>query len=55
MLVKFAVIAGSASKDLGKRIARRLKAPYVEAKTRVFPDGKVRSYSGAYQKIVSYW
>jgi len=40
MLVKFTVIAGSASKDLGKRIARRLKAPYVEAKTRVFPDGE---------------
>jgi len=40
MLVKFAVVAGSASKDLGKRIARRLKAPYVEAKTRVFPDGE---------------
>ena len=40
MLVKFAVIAGSASKDLGKRIAKRLKAPYVEAKTRVFPDGE---------------
>lgn len=40
MLVKFAVIAGSASKDLGKRIARRLKAPYVEAKTKVFPDGE---------------
>lgn len=40
MLVKFAVIAGSASKDLGKRIARRLKAPYVEAKTRIFPDGE---------------
>ena len=39
-MVKFAVIAGSASKDLGKRIARRLKAPYVEAKTRVFPDGE---------------
>ena len=40
MLVKFAVIAGSASNDLAKRIARRLKAPYVEAKTRVFPDGE---------------
>jgi len=38
-LVIFAVIAGSASKDLGKRIARRLKAPYVEAKTKVIPDG----------------
>ena len=40
MLVKFAVIGGNASKDLAKRIARRLKAPYVEAKTRVFPDGE---------------
>ena len=40
MLVKFAVITGSASKDLAKLIARRLKAPYVEAKTRVFPDGE---------------
>jgi len=40
MLVKFAVIGGNASRDLGKRIARRLKAPYVEAKTRVFPDGE---------------
>jgi len=39
-LVKFAVIAGSASRDIGKRVARRLKAPYVEAKTRVFPDGE---------------
>jgi len=53
-LVKFAVIAGSASKDLGKRIARRLKAPYVEAKTRVFPDGERRLHSDAYQKIVLY-
>jgi len=40
MLVKFAVIGGNASRDLAKRIARRLKAPYVEAKTRVFPDGE---------------
>ena len=40
MLVKFAVVGGNASRDLGKRIARRLKAPYVEAKTRVFPDGE---------------
>ena len=51
MLVKFAVIAGSASKDLGKRIARRLKAPYVEAKTRVFPDGESKISFGRIPKI----
>jgi len=50
MLVKFAVIAGSASKDLGKRIARRLKAPYVEAKTRVFPDGESKITFGRIPK-----
>jgi len=49
-LVKFAVIAGSASKDLGKRIARRLKSPYVEAKTRVFPDGESRITFGRIPK-----
>jgi len=50
MLVKFAVIAGSASKDLGKRIARRLKAPYVEVKTRVFPDGESKITFGRIPK-----
>jgi len=50
MLVKFAVIARSASKDLGKRIARRLKAPYVEAKTRVFPDGESKITFGRIPK-----
>ena len=50
MLVKFAVIAGSASKDLGKRVARRLKAPYVEAKTRVFPDGESKITFGRIPK-----
>ena len=50
MLVKFAVIAGSASKDLGKRIAKRLKAPYVEAKTRVFPDGESKITFGRIPK-----
>jgi len=49
-LVKFAVIAGSASKDLGKRIARRLKSPYVEAKTRVFPDGESKITFGRIPK-----
>jgi len=50
MLVKFTVIAGSASKDLGKRIARRLKAPYVEAKTRIFPDGESKITFGRIPK-----
>jgi len=49
-LVKFAVITGSASKDLGKRIARRLKAPYVEAKTRDFPDGESKITFGRIPK-----
>ena len=49
-MVKFAVIAGSASKDLGKRIARRLKAPYVEAKIRVFPDGESKITFGRIPK-----
>ena len=40
MLVKFAVIGGNASKDLAKRIARRLKAPYIETQTKIFPDGE---------------
>ena len=40
MLVKIAVIAGNASRDLAKRIARRLKAPYIEAQTKIFPDGE---------------
>jgi len=50
LLVKFAVVAGSASKDLGKRIARRLKAPYVEAKIRVFPDGESKITFGRIPK-----
>ena len=50
MLVKFAVIAGSASKDLGKRIARRIKSPYVEARTRVFPDGESKITFGRIPK-----
>ena len=39
-MVKFAVIAGNASRDLAKRIARRLKAPYIETQTKIFPDGE---------------
>ena len=40
MLVNFTVIGGNASKDLAKRIARRLKAKYVDVDTRTFPDGE---------------
>jgi ribose-phosphate pyrophosphokinase len=40
MLVNFTVIGGNASKGLAKRIARRLKAKYVDADTRTFPDGE---------------
>ena len=39
-MAKFAVIGGNASKDLAKRIARRLKSPYMETQTKVFPDGE---------------
>ena len=39
-MVKFAVIGGNASRDLAKRIARRLKATYVETQTKIFPDGE---------------
>ncbi len=40
MLVNFTVMGGNASKDLAKRIARRLKAKYVDVDTRTFPDGE---------------
>ena len=40
MLVNFTVIGGNASKGLAKRIARRLKAKYVDVDTRTFPDGE---------------
>ena len=39
-MVKFTVIGGDASADLAKRIARRLKAVYVKAENREFPDGE---------------
>ena len=50
MLVKFTVIGGNASKDLAKRIARRLKASYVDTKTRVFPDGESKITFGRIPK-----
>jgi ribose-phosphate pyrophosphokinase len=39
-LVKFTVIGGGASKDLAKRLARKLKAVYIETETKIFPDGE---------------
>jgi ribose-phosphate pyrophosphokinase len=49
-LVKFTVIGGNASKDLAKRIARRLKAPYVETQTKIFPDGESKITLGHISK-----
>tara|TARA_Y100000590_G_scaffold153269_1_gene175964 strand:+ start:1463 stop:2329 length:867 start_codon:yes stop_codon:yes gene_type:complete len=34
------VIGGDASSDLAKRIARRLKAPYIKTERKIFPDGE---------------
>jgi len=39
-MVKFTVIGGDASSDLAKRIARRLKAPYIKTERKIFPDGE---------------
>ena len=39
-MVKFTVIGGGASKDLAKRLARKLKAAYIETDTKIFPDGE---------------
>lgn len=39
-MAKFTVVGGDASSDLAKRIARRLKAPYVKTERKVFPDGE---------------
>ena len=39
-MVKFTVIGGGTSKDLAKRLARRLRAVYIETETKIFPDGE---------------
>lgn len=39
-MVKFTVIGGGASKDLAKRLARKLKAVYIKTETKIFPDGE---------------
>ena len=40
MLTKFTVIAGNASEDLAKRVAKKLKCSLVKSELRVFPDGE---------------
>ena len=39
-MVKFTVVSGNASNDLAKRIARKLKSPYIKTEKKVFPDGE---------------
>ena len=39
-MVKFTVIGGGASKDLAKRLARKLRAVYIETESKIFPDGE---------------
>ena len=39
-MTKFTVIGGDSSADLAKRIARKLKAPYIKTEKKVFPDGE---------------
>ena len=39
-MVKFTVVGGSASSDLAKKIARKLKAPYIKTEKKTFPDGE---------------
>lgn len=39
-MARFTVIAGPASEDLAKNISKKLKAKYLKAELRVFPDGE---------------
>jgi len=39
-MVKFTVIGGDTSSDLAKRIARKLKSPYIKTEKKIFPDGE---------------
>ena len=40
MLTKLSVICGKASEDLGKKLARKIKANLVKSSVRIFPDGE---------------
>ena len=44
------MVGGDASSDLAKRIARRLKAPYVKTERKVFPDGESKITINQIQK-----
>ena len=39
-MVKFTIVGGDASSDLAKRIAKKLKSPYIKTEKKVFPDGE---------------
>ena len=39
-MTKFTVVGGDASSDLAKRIARKLKSPYIKTEKKIFPDGE---------------
>ena len=49
-MVKFTVIGGGASKDLAKRLARKLKAVYIQTETKIFPDGESKITFGRVPK-----
>ena len=49
-MVKFTVIGGGASKDLAKRLARKLKAVYIQTETKIFPDGESKITCGRIPK-----
>ena len=37
---KYVVIGGNSSQELARKLAKKLKAAYVNTETRVFPDGE---------------
>ena len=39
-MVKFTIVGGDSSSDLAKRIARKIKSPYIKTEKKVFPDGE---------------
>lgn len=39
-MTKFTVIGGNASQDLAKKLARKLRATYINTELRIFPDGE---------------
>ncbi len=49
-MAKFTVIGGNASQDLAKRLARKLKATYINTELRTFPDGENKIILGTKPK-----